>query len=121
MVYDAWLKRQKRPEMCRYTAEREALLIKRLALGYSVEDLQALIRYAYESDDPGPRWWRGDNEKRVTYLDLTSLLREEKLGARVTAALTWAAEPAITETVPVQAPDPSRGLRLIQGGRRIQR
>jgi hypothetical protein len=114
-VYDAWLARQKRPGTCRYTAERESLLRRRLGLGYSADDLVALVRYMFEADRPTPRWFRGENPQRTQYLDLDNLLREEKLGGRVTEALTWAADLAgepTAVTPAAQAP-----LTLIQGGR----
>lgn len=119
-VYNEWLARQARPKLCRLTSERLDLIRKRLGLGYSADDLCTLIRYAYESSDRGPRWWRGENEDRVTYLDLASLFRVEKLGARMIAALTWAetGDQQQNPAIPTNAP---QGLVLIRGGRRIAR
>lgn len=93
-MWQAWLQRQKVPAACKYTADREKLISKRLALGYTADDLELLIRYAWESDDDRPTFWRGEHDgagpRARTYLDLTNLLVEEKLGARVQAAREWA-------------------------------
>lgn len=88
-VFAEWRSRQARPDVCRLTDERRDLIRVRLALGYEVEDFLLLVRYAAESDDPGPRWWRGDNPSRKRYTDLASLLRREKLAGRVEAAREW--------------------------------
>lgn len=88
-VFEAWRARQTRPEACRLTDERRDLIRVRLALGYEVEDFVLLVRYAAESDEPGPRWWRGDNPTRKRYTDLANLLRREKLAGRVEAAREW--------------------------------
>lgn len=88
-VFEAWRARQARPEACRLTDERRDLIRVRLALGYEVEDFVLLVRYAAESDEPGPRWWRGDNPTRKRYTDLANLLRREKLAGRVEAAREW--------------------------------
>lgn len=94
-VWLAWVRRQKLPDACKYTADREKLITKRLALGYTADDLELLIRYAWESDDDRPTFWRGEHDgagpRPKTYLDLTNLLVEEKLGARVQAAREWLA------------------------------
>lgn len=89
-VWAAWLARQARPGACRYTEDRKKLIRKRLALGYTADDLVLLVRFAWEADEPGPRWWRGENPDRRTYLDLDNLLREGKMGPRVQAASDWA-------------------------------
>lgn len=92
-VWLAWVRRQKLPDACKYTADREKLISKRLALGYTADDLELLIRYAWESDDDKPTFWRGEHDgagpRPKTYLDLANLLVEEKLGARVQAAREW--------------------------------
>lgn len=94
-VWTAWARRQRVPSACKYTADRERLICKRLALGYSAEDLLLLIRYAWESDDRHPTFWRGEHPEAglnpKTYLDLANLLVESKLGARVQAAREWEA------------------------------
>jgi len=97
-VFEAWKAKQGRPEACRLTDERRDLIRVRLALGYDVEDFLLLIRYAAESDEPGPRWWRGDNPTRKRYTDLANLLRREKLAGRVEAAREWADRAAERET-----------------------
>lgn len=99
-VWREWAGRQQRPDLVRLTAERRKLIGARLRLGYSAEDLVALVRYAYEADEPGPRFWRGENESRRTYLDLENLLRVGKLGDRVPRARLWA-----EDDEPPDAPD----------------
>jgi hypothetical protein len=115
-VWNAWRDRQKRPHLCRFTKDRRELIAKRLALGYLPEDLVALIRYAHEANERGPRWWRGENPDRVRYLDLSNLLVERKLGARVQAALEWADRGA---QEPAEPPPVARrgALALYRGGR----
>ena len=88
-VFDEWKKRQKRPQLCRLTKDRCSLIMARLKDGYTEEDLIAVIVYAFESSDAGPRFWRGANEQRRTYLDLTNLFRVGKLASRVEAAQNW--------------------------------
>lgn len=92
LVWEEWRKRQKRPDLVRLTAERRRLISARIKLGYSADDLCALVAYAYESDDDRPRFWRGetgDGPDSRTYLDLENLFRVHKLGERVPAALEW--------------------------------
>ena len=89
-VFEAWRKRQARPDACRLTEDRRDLIRWRLGLGYEVDDLLTLFRYAAESDDAGPRWWRGDNPTRKRYTDLDHLLRRTKLAGRIEAAHEWA-------------------------------
>lgn len=86
----AWRERMRRPDLVRLTDDRKKLVAQRLRAGFTADDLLAVVRYAFESQDRIPRWWRGENEDRATYLDIESLLRAEKLGGRVTAALEWA-------------------------------
>lgn len=88
-VFEEWKLNQKRPDMCRLTDDRIDLIRSRLGRGYSVEDLLVLFDYAWESDSPEARYWRGDNPRRRTYLDLANLLRSTKLAARVEAARNW--------------------------------
>lgn len=105
-VWLAWVRRQKLPDACKYTADREKLISKRLALGYTADDLELLIRYAWESDDDKPTFWRGEHDgagpRPKTYLDLANLLVEAKLGARVQAAREWlaASQDAAADTAP---------------------
>jgi hypothetical protein len=88
-VFEAWKERQKRPERARLTKTRSDLLRRRLQGGHTVEDLLALIRYAYEAETAEARFWRGENAQRATYLGLDNLLRIGKLDDRVDRALDW--------------------------------
>jgi len=88
-VFNAWKERQKRPSICRLTKERKRLIKKALEDGYTEKDLVALIKYAYESNDAGPRFWRGQNQQKRIYLDLVNLLRINKIAGRVEDALNW--------------------------------
>lgn len=88
-IFNEWKVRQKRPHLCRLTKDRMSLIFSRLKDGYTEEDLTVLIRYAFESTDAGPKYWRGGNEHRRTYLDLTNLLRVVKLASRVELAHNW--------------------------------
>jgi hypothetical protein len=90
-VFTEWLLIAARPTTCRLTLDRQDLIRWRLQLGYTADDLVLLLRYARESDDPGPRWWRGDNPNGRRYLDLRNLLRRSKLADRVDAARAWEA------------------------------
>lgn len=88
-VFEAWRVRQARPQVCRMLADRKDLLRKRLALGYSPDDLIAVIEYIYEADEPDPKWMRGQNPRHRAYLGLDNILRREPLAGRVEAALVW--------------------------------
>jgi len=91
-VYRFWLGYQRRPRLCKLTDARRKLIRRALA-DYEVEDLVALVRYAYEASEPGPKFWRGDNRTGRTYLDLTNLLSDAKrLPGRVEAAVAWVEE-----------------------------
>ena len=90
-VWEAWRARQASPGTCKYTDDRRKLIGKRLALGYSAADLIRLFAYVWEADEPGPRWLRGENPNERRYLDLSNLLVEEKLGARVQLSTEWEA------------------------------
>jgi len=65
------------------------LIGARLKDEYTVEDLVVVIKYAFESTEAGPRFWRGENDQRRKYLDLTNLFRIGKLASRVEAAQNW--------------------------------
>ena len=103
-VWAAWLARQSNPRLCRFTTDRSSMIAARLRLGYTVDDFLVLFRFAWEADEPGPRWWRGDNPDSKRYLDLSNLLVVAKLGARVCAAREWeekqtqGVEPSIQDT-----------------------
>lgn len=88
-VIEGWRARMARPKAIRVTTDLRRLVADRLRLGYDAADLLALVRYAWEADEPGPRWWRGDNPDGKRYLHLDNLLRREKLAGRVHAALEW--------------------------------
>lgn len=87
-VFEAWRARQRLPAACKLTAPRRKL-IEAAVKDHGTDDLLALVRYAYDADEPGPRFWRGDNRQERTYLDLTNLLVRSKLAGRVEAALAW--------------------------------
>lgn len=89
-VFGWWQRRQRIPSACKLTDDRRKLLNRALQT-YSAHDLCILVEYAYTSQEPGPRFWRGENDSRRTYLDLSNLLRASKLPGRVEAALAWAA------------------------------
>lgn len=113
-IFEAWRGRQKRPHLCRLTEDRKDLIRKRLRLGYSVQDFLALIEYAYKSNDPGPRWWRGENPNSRTYLDLDNLFRKGALASRIEAALNWKEDGSSTAE---EADDNFGPFRLISGGK----
>ena len=118
-VWVAWRDRQANPGRCLFTEDRKTLIRKRLKLGYKPEHLALLFRYAHESPDRGPRWWRGENPERTKYLGLDQLLREAKLADRVQDAMEWEAKGA-RAVVPDTAGEPvaRRGrLALYRGGR----
>lgn len=93
-VWKFWASRQRRPDLCRLTADRRKLIADRLRLGYDPTDLIVLFRYAFEADEPRARFWRGDNDRGETYLGLDDLLRVTKLGDRVVRAHHWAEDQA---------------------------
>lgn len=87
-VWEAWRQRQQRPGACRLgTATRR--LVSSALREATAKQLQLLVRYAYEADEPQPRFWRGENAQRATYLGLDNLLRGSKLAARLQLALAW--------------------------------
>ena len=88
VVFDEWRSRQARPGSCKLTDSRRRLLVSALR-EYKAPDLVLLVRYAYESDEPAPRFWRGENASGRTYLDLENLLRKGKLPGRVELAQGW--------------------------------
>lgn len=84
-----WRGFQARPDACKFTEARRKLVNRALA-DYDDRDLCALVLYAYRADEPGPRFWRGDNRDSRTYLDLVNLLSEAaRLPGRVEAATAW--------------------------------
>lgn len=117
LVWEAWRKYQRRPEICRFTQDRAKLIRERLGLGYQAEDLIAVVRWANECQERMPRFLRGENDRRTAYLDLESLFRECHLGGRVEAARNWIEDEK--GPAPDQVTHPS-GLTLILG-RRVRR
>jgi hypothetical protein len=87
-VWEEWRKRQKRPNACQL-GEATARLIRRALKEASSDDVRLLIRYAYEADEAGPRFWRGANDHKRTYLGLDNLLVQKKLQRRIQLALDW--------------------------------
>lgn len=89
-VFEAWRARRPRPDVIRLTQERRDLVSSRIGLGYSADDLVAVVTWANDSQEEAALWLRGEHPRnRVAYMDLTNLLRIEKLGRRVEAALLW--------------------------------
>lgn len=92
-VWEAWRSRQKRPDACRLGAGARSQIQRALGEA-SAEHLLVLLDYAHDADEPGPRFWRGQNQQRRTYLGLDNLLLPSKLQARLQHALAWAAQQA---------------------------
>ena len=104
-VFLAWLCFQSKPGACKLTKARKRL-IERALVDYDADDLATLINYAYQADEPGPLYWRGENHQGRRYMDLTNLLANSanaagRLSARVESATVWAArtagEPEMTD------------------------
>lgn len=112
LIFEEWRKRQPRPQLCRLTEDRKTLLRQRLNLGYEATDFVAVIQYFFESNESDAKWMRGDNPRKKKYLDLSNLLRKEKLAARVEAALLWKLNSRTNE----DQDDDFGPFRLIQGG-----
>lgn len=103
-VFESWRARQKRPERVRLTRDRRTLIRRRIESGHTVDDLLAVIRYAFEAETPEARFWRGDNAQRATYLGLDNLFRVGKVSDRVDRALDW------LDDLDEQASDEERGV-----------
>jgi len=88
-VFDAWRVTRPRPALCRLTEDRRATIRARIRLGYTADDLIAVIEYLLQADEPDPRWMRGHNPGRRAYLDLENMLRRQRLGERVESAALW--------------------------------
>lgn len=89
LVFEAWRGRQPSPDRVRLTPDREALIRARLRT-YDADDLVTLVSYAYDSDAPEARFWRGENDRNQRYLGLDNLLVASKLADRVDRARAWA-------------------------------
>jgi hypothetical protein len=87
-VWDAWRARQARPQAC-VLGQSAQRIIRGALTETTTEGLIALVEYAYEADEAGPRYWRGQNDQRRTYLGLDNLLVRAKLASRVQLALEW--------------------------------
>jgi hypothetical protein len=88
-VFKEWKERQRRPRLCRLTTDRRKLIARVLDEGWTVDDLRALITYAYEADTGEARFWRGDNDNDRRYLGIANLLRVTKVADRIETALNW--------------------------------
>jgi len=87
-VFQAWAKRQAAPDRCRL-GDASRRMIRSALRDASEGDLLTLIDYAYDADEPGPRYWRGENDMKRTYLGLDNLLVAKKLAGRVQDATAW--------------------------------
>lgn len=91
-VFDEWKATRTTPAACKLTDERRDLITARLRLGYTADEIRRVIRYIARADTPDARWMRGANPRRREYLDLTHILRKQRLGERVEASATWEAD-----------------------------
>lgn len=87
-VWEVWRDLQRRPNACKLGPGAKRA-IKRGLQEVDADSLILLILYAYKSDDAGPRFWRGENAQKATFLGLDNLFRSEKIPARIQNALTW--------------------------------
>ncbi len=91
IVFKAWAVGQRMPERCRMGAAAVKLIDAALG-NASAADLCALFDYAYNADEPGAKFWRGESVPGVKgprYLGLDNLLVTSKLAGRVSEALFW--------------------------------
>lgn len=89
-VFEVWRASRPRPEAVRMTLDRERTILARLRLGYSPDDLIRVIEYILNADSDDARWMRGQHPRnRRAYLDLENILRVQRLGERVEAAILW--------------------------------
>lgn len=87
-VWNTWRGYQSSPERC-HLGPAVRSMIERALKEASAEDLCDLIKYAYEADEEGPRFWRGENGRRRTYLGLDNLLRANKISGRIQMMQEW--------------------------------
>jgi|7_EtaG_2_1085326.scaffolds.fasta_scaffold00045_21 hypothetical protein len=87
-VYEEWRKRQIRPGACKLGPATQETIRGGLR-NATVEQIVNLIRYAYEADEPGPRFWRGDNQSGRKYLGLDNLLVGKKIESRLQMVSEW--------------------------------
>jgi hypothetical protein len=79
--------RQANPDACSIAGYR-GLIASALRVT-SADNLALLIRWVYESNDPGPAWLRGSNPNGRVYLGLENILVVSKIPSRVQLALEW--------------------------------
>jgi hypothetical protein len=89
-VWDAWRAFQKRPDEHSLDVDTRELITKALRSVDSAK-LVEFIRHAHTADAPGPRYWRGHNQQRRTYLGLSNLLNPKKLQDRIGEMNNWLA------------------------------
>jgi len=87
-VWEAWASRQAQPDACRL-GPAVISMIRRALNTTNPDTIALLIKYAYEADEPGPRYWRGENPRAQRYLGLDNLLGPEKLPSRIQMAVAW--------------------------------
>ena len=89
-VFAAWQQQQREPSRCRLGAGARSVIESALR-ECDADSLVAFIGYAYTSDDAGPRYWRGENANKRTYLGLDNLFRTTRLAGRIEAMRAWSA------------------------------
>ena len=87
-VFAEWSKHRPNPGYCRLTPARRKLLNARLKV-YTAGELCVLMQYAATADVSEARFWRGKNDRKQEYMDLTNLLRINKVDGRIERALLW--------------------------------
>jgi len=87
-VYEEWKKRQVRPAACKLGPATQETIRGGLR-NATVEQIVNLIRYAYEADEPGPKFWRGGNQSGRKYLGLDNLLVGKKIESRLQMVSEW--------------------------------
>ena len=104
-VFDAWKSYRSRPDVIRFTTERQKLIQNRIGLGYEVEDFLALFEYVFTSNDQWPVFMRLND-----FTGLDNLLRKEKLADRMEKAMLWKTQHAASEKKRVE--EETSGLSL---------
>jgi hypothetical protein len=87
-VWEAWRCRQKNPNACKLGVSAKRMIESALREA-DKESLIDLIAYAYDSDDAGPRFWRGENATKRTYLGLDNLFVGKKMAGRLQSVEVW--------------------------------
>ena len=93
-VFGAWTAGFEHPKRLTLTAAA-AKQIRAALKDWSVEDLQTLMRYAHEADEPRALFWRGEapgSQEGQTYMGLDNLLAPSKLQGKVLLAQEWASK-----------------------------